>query len=166
MLKQCFVPMKVFVVQDKGNSLHMKFQTSFPIYGMIFPITQRVVVSRTVVLNLWGVKNGGVAKWGRTGRTEEPLLQNLAHHIQILTYFTSYNHLQTVIITKRTNIWGIVSHILGKSDNTFVFCDVTMMLLQFNRPQFESYARPNFSQCLFLATVFWRLYVVAVLGSP
>jgi len=50
--------------------------------------------SRPVVLNLWGM----------TGRTVEPLLQNLTHHIQMLTYFTNHNHLQTVLITKATNI--------------------------------------------------------------
>ena len=33
------------------------------------------------------VGNGGVAKWGMTGRTEEPLPQNLIHYIQVLTYF-------------------------------------------------------------------------------
>jgi len=60
------------------------------------------------------VGNGGVAKWGMTGRTVETLLQNLTHHIQILTYFTNHNHLQTVLITKTTNIWGIVSHLRAK----------------------------------------------------
>jgi len=30
--------------------------------------------------------NGRVAKWGMTGRTAEPLLQNLTHHMQMLTY--------------------------------------------------------------------------------
>jgi len=29
----------------------------------------------------------------------------------MLTYFTNHNHLQTVLITKTTNIWGIVSHL-------------------------------------------------------
>jgi len=41
------------------------------------------------------VGNGGVAKWEMTDRTEEPLLQNLAHHIQMLTYFTNHNYIQT-----------------------------------------------------------------------
>jgi len=50
------------------------------------------------------VGNGGVAKWGMTGRTVEPLLQTLTHHIQMLTYFANHNHLQTVLITKTTNI--------------------------------------------------------------
>jgi len=40
--------------------------------------------------------NGGVAKRKMTDRTEEPLLRNSAHHIQMLTYFTHHNHLQTV----------------------------------------------------------------------
>ena len=34
----------------------------------------------------------------------EPLLQNLTHHIQMLTYFTNHNHLQTALITKTTNM--------------------------------------------------------------
>jgi len=50
------------------------------------------------------VGNGGVAKWGMVGRTVEPLLQNLTHLIQMLTYFTNQIHLQTVLITKTTNI--------------------------------------------------------------
>jgi len=50
------------------------------------------------------VRNGGVVKWGMTGRTVEPLFQNLTHHIEMLTYFTNHNHLQTVLITKTTNI--------------------------------------------------------------
>jgi len=49
------------------------------------------------------VGNGEVAKWGMTGRTVEPLLQNLTHHIQMLTYFTNRNRLQTVLITKTTD---------------------------------------------------------------
>jgi len=53
--------------------------------------------------------NGGVAKCGMTGRTLEPLLQNLTHNIRMLTYFTNHNHSQTIVITKTTNIWGIVS---------------------------------------------------------
>jgi len=54
------------------------------------------------------VGNGGVAKWGMTSTTVEPLLQNLTHHIQMLTYFTNHNHLQTVLITKTTNISGLL----------------------------------------------------------
>jgi len=50
------------------------------------------------------VGNGGVAKWGMTGRTIEPLRHNLTHHIQMLTYFTNHNPLQTVLITKTTDI--------------------------------------------------------------
>jgi len=48
------------------------------------------------------VGNGCVAKWGMTGWTVEPLLQNLTHHIQMFTYFTNHNHLQTFLITKKT----------------------------------------------------------------
>jgi len=44
------------------------------------------------------VGKAGVAKWGMTGRTVEPLLQNLTHRIQMLTYFTNHNHLQTVLM--------------------------------------------------------------------
>jgi len=50
------------------------------------------------------VGNGGVAMWEMTGRTVEQLLKNLTHHIQMLSYFTNHNHLQTVLITKTTNI--------------------------------------------------------------
>jgi len=60
------------------------------------------------------VGNGGVAKWGITGRTVEQLFQNLTNHIQMLSYFTNHNHLQTVLITKTTNIWGVVSHVWVK----------------------------------------------------
>ena len=37
------------------------------------------------------VGNGGVAKWGMTGRTVEPLLQNLTHHIQMLFFVKDRN---------------------------------------------------------------------------
>jgi len=53
------------------------------------------------------VGNGGVAKWELTGWTVEPLLQNLTHHIQMLTYFTNHNHLHWEMESWPTKKWGI-----------------------------------------------------------
>jgi len=50
------------------------------------------------------MENGRIAKWGIIGRTEQPLLQILTHHIHMLTYFTNYNHLRIVLTTKTTYI--------------------------------------------------------------
>ena len=61
------------------------------------------------------VGNHGAAKRGMTGQTEEPLLQNLTHHILILTSFTNHNHLQTVLIAKTTNMCETILYLRTKN---------------------------------------------------
>ena len=56
-----------------------------------------------------------------TGRTDEPLLHNLTHHIEMLTYFTNYNHLHTVLMIKATNICGNVSHVRVEVTTLYVY---------------------------------------------
>jgi len=63
--------------------------------------------SKAVVLNLWGIPTGGEwrsCQMGNDRSDSGTTASKFKPHIQMLTYFTNHNHLQTVLITKTTNI--------------------------------------------------------------
>ena len=87
---------------NRETNAKIKVKENETLSGSILPTTKKYKPTykkhflsyQPVVLNLWGMND----------QTEEPLLQNLTHYIQMLTYFTNHNHLQIVLLTKTTNI--------------------------------------------------------------
>jgi len=74
-----------------------------------------IFLRTTISLDQWFLTCGEfptVGEWrtcqvGMTGRTIEPLLQNLTHHIQMLAYFTNHNHLHWEMESWPNKKWGI-----------------------------------------------------------